>query len=123
MRRTFPSASYPACGDDRMYDLHHGLLAEALHQQAVTQVAVADRQFVLVQHFHHRADDAGAGQDHVGPLGLERAYSSAGGSVNRRSTSGRPTSALNCWPCFSAASPSSNRPTTWFLRDSAASST
>ena len=26
MRSTFPSASYPACGDDRMYDLHHGLL-------------------------------------------------------------------------------------------------
>jgi hypothetical protein len=25
MRSTFPSASYPACGDDRMYDLHHGL--------------------------------------------------------------------------------------------------
>ena len=27
MRSTFPSASYPACGDDRMYDLHHGLPA------------------------------------------------------------------------------------------------
>ena len=27
MRSTFPSASYPACGDDRMYDLHHGLLS------------------------------------------------------------------------------------------------
>lgn len=26
MRGTFLSASYPACGDDRMYDLHHGLL-------------------------------------------------------------------------------------------------
>ena len=26
MRGTFPSASYPACGDDRMYDLHDGLL-------------------------------------------------------------------------------------------------
>jgi hypothetical protein len=30
MRSTFPSASYPACGDDRMYDLHHGLLGAAL---------------------------------------------------------------------------------------------
>ena len=33
MRSTFPSASYPACGDDRMYDLHHGLLdnSQAAH--------------------------------------------------------------------------------------------
>jgi hypothetical protein len=28
MRSTFPGVSYPACGDDRMYDLHHGLLVE-----------------------------------------------------------------------------------------------
>src|SRR5262245_26191726 len=27
MRSTFPSASYLACGDERMYDLHLGLLA------------------------------------------------------------------------------------------------
>ena len=32
MRSTFPHASYPACGDDRMYDLHHGLLGLALER-------------------------------------------------------------------------------------------
>ena len=37
----------------------------------MSQAAVADRHRVLAQLLHDGAHDARAGQDHVGPLGLE----------------------------------------------------
>ena len=45
--------------------------AEPVDQQAVAQAAVADRQRRLPQLVHDRADDAGPGEDHLGPLGLQ----------------------------------------------------
>ena len=42
-----------------------------MDQQPVTQSPVADRQRPLAQLVHDRPDDAGAGEDDVGALGLQ----------------------------------------------------
>jgi hypothetical protein len=44
MRSTFPSASYPACGDDRMYDVHHGLPGQG-GKTSVSRTSFSNRTF------------------------------------------------------------------------------
>jgi hypothetical protein len=66
MRSTFPSASFPACGDDRMYDLHHGLLDHdnadlALIRRAGRSLAKMDARaagMIAAQNAHAASDTA-----------------------------------------------------------------
>lgn len=48
MRRTFPGASYPACGDVRMYDLHHGLLMIVCYAVEMGIIKVVESQITLI---------------------------------------------------------------------------
>ena len=47
------------------------LAAEPLDEEAVPEAAVADRELVALQLVEHRPDDAGAGEDHLGPCRLQ----------------------------------------------------
>jgi hypothetical protein len=53
MRSTFPSASYPACGDDRMYDLHHGLLGPL---RVCGKVVIDELVYVVLYVFSDASD-------------------------------------------------------------------
>src|ERR1700749_3014063 len=46
-------------------------LGETLHEQAVPEAAVADRERVAADLVEDRADDASAGEDHLRPLRLK----------------------------------------------------
>ena len=46
-------------------------LAESLDEQAVPKAAVADRERFPPELRDHRPHDAGAGEDHLGALGLQ----------------------------------------------------
>ena len=45
-------------------------LPEPLGEEAVPEAAVADGERFAAEFGHHRADNAGAGEDHLGPFGL-----------------------------------------------------
>ena len=91
MRGTFPSASYPACGDDRMYDLHHGLIGsesgacrKALQRcrimnvrdsiEASEQSTIWTASTMVNKHKHHDeldAEDAGAPRRLLNPVSCD----------------------------------------------------
>jgi hypothetical protein len=45
-------------------------LPETLGEEAMPEAAVADGERLAAEFVHHRADNACAGEDHLGPFGL-----------------------------------------------------
>ena len=78
MRGTFLSASYPACGDDRMYDLHHGLLAVQILRSDAAPIVNEARASGLARH---------VSAYHSDPVGDESPLGALSGNVTELSRS------------------------------------